>query len=244
MRTLSPPDILTMWEYGDGLPLVQRAVHVLACVHPEQTLDELARWSIGKRDALLFNLHEYLFGPRFIGITRCQDCGQQVEFDFLSKEMFPATGDNKEAEVLFETEGYAVRFRFPTSMDLMAVQDVGTTEQMRNQLFERCLLDMKHRGIETPLDKMPDHVVNAVIEQMEKTDSFADVQLTLSCPSCTKQWRALFDIVSFLWSEINAWARQVLLEVHLLAKAYGWGETEILAMSPHRRKIYLEMATP
>jgi hypothetical protein len=33
----------------------------------------------------------------------------------------------------------------------------------------------------------------------------------------------------------------VLREVHILASAYGWREDDILAMSPARRRIYLEM---
>ena len=215
---------------------------MLACVYPEHTTDELAGLNIGKRDALLFNLREHLFGPRFIGVTQCPDCGQQVEFDFFSKDMLPETENNKEGEILFEKEGYVIRFTLPTSMDLMAVQDAGTIERMRNQLLTRCLSSITRDGIETPPDNMPDYVVTAVIEKMAKTDSCADVHLELSCPACTKQWMALFDIVSFLWSEINGWARQMLFEVHLLARTYGWSEAEILAMSPNRRQVYLEMA--
>ncbi len=50
-----------------------------------------------------------------------------------------------------------------------------------------------------------------------------------------------FDIVSFLWNELNAWAIRTLREVHILASAYGWSETDILAMSPWRRQFYLEV---
>jgi hypothetical protein len=30
-------------------------------------------------------------------------------------------------------------------------------------------------------------------------------------------------------------------EVHLLASAYGWRESDILAMTPWRRQLYLEL---
>jgi hypothetical protein len=36
-------------------------------------------------------------------------------------------------------------------------------------------------------------------------------------------------------------ARSLLAEVHSLARAYGWTESEILALSPQRRSTYLEM---
>ena len=78
---------------------------------------------------------------------------------------------------------------------------------------------------------------------MAETDPQADVQLALACPACGHTWQATFDIVSFFWSEINAWAYHTLREVHGLALAYGWTETDILALSPQRRQLYLEMAT-
>ena len=69
------------------------------------------------------------------------------------------------------------------------------------------------------------------------------LELALSCPSCRHQWQATFDIVSFFWSEINAWAHRSLQEVHTLALAYGWREADILAMSPWRRQFYLKMVS-
>jgi hypothetical protein len=63
----------------------------------------------------------------------------------------------------------------------------------------------------------------------------------LTCPQCAHQWQAPLDIVSFLWSEVHAWAIRLLREIHELASAYGWSEAEILALSPWRRRAYLEL---
>ena len=78
---------------------------------------------------------------------------------------------------------------------------------------------------------------------MAQADPQADVQLALSCPACSHQWQSVFDIVSFFWSEMNAWAYRILREVHILASAYGWREADILAMSPYRRQLYLKMVS-
>jgi hypothetical protein len=40
---------------------------------------------------------------------------------------------------------------------------------------------------------------------------------------------------------VEALARRVLWEVHTLACAYGWTESETLALSPARRARYLQM---
>ena len=78
---------------------------------------------------------------------------------------------------------------------------------------------------------------------MAQADPQADVQLALSCPVCGHKWQTAFDIVSFFWSEINAWAARILREVHILAWGYGWREADILALRPWRREVYLEMVS-
>jgi hypothetical protein len=49
--------------------------------------------------------------------------------------------------------------------------------------------------------------------------------------------------VSFFWNEINTWAYRMLRDVHALATAYGWREADIVAMSPWRRQVYLDMVS-
>ncbi len=57
---------------------------------------------------------------------------------------------------------------------------------------------------------------------MSELDPQGDVQIALSCPQCSHRWHAPLDIVSFVWSEIHAWAVRLLRDVHALASAYGW----------------------
>jgi hypothetical protein len=88
---------------------------------------------------------------------------------------------------------------------------------------------------------LPDSVIQAVLERMGHADPQANLEIELSCPACSHNWQETFDIVSFLWSEITAWAIRILREVHVLASAYGWREADILAMNPRRRQAYLEL---
>jgi hypothetical protein len=94
---------------------------------------------------------------------------------------------------------------------------------------------------EIAVEHLPAHVREAVVGRIAEHDPQADTQLSLTCPGCDHRWQALFDIVSFFWSELEALAIRVLREVHLLASAYGWREEDILAMSPPRRQLYLGM---
>jgi len=63
----------------------------------------------------------------------------------------------------------------------------------------------------------------------------------LSCPKCSHEWEMSFDICSYLWREVDNLAKRALREVAMLAAAFGWSESDILRMSPRRRRLYLEM---
>lgn len=91
------------------------------------------------------------------------------------------------------------------------------------------------------VDVLPPSVQRRIAEAAETADPAADVTLNINCPECGTATRAELDIASYLWTELDAWARDLLLDVHLLATAYGWSEPEILALSPLRRRYYLEL---
>jgi len=91
------------------------------------------------------------------------------------------------------------------------------------------------------LTALPENVIAAVSERMAQLDPQGDIQLTLTCPKCGHEWLSPLDIASYLWREICAWAGRTLNEIHLIASAYGWRETDILTLSPQRRRTYLEL---
>jgi hypothetical protein len=84
-------------------------------------------------------------------------------------------------------------------------------------------------------------LVEALDARLSLADAHADIRLNLNCTACAACWRAPFDIASYLWSEVDAWALRLLRDVHRLARAYGWREADILALSSSRRQCYLDM---
>jgi hypothetical protein len=197
--------------------------------------------SIGQRDARLLTLREWMFGPHLVSLATCSNCGERLELAFDTDDIRVVTETEPVEEMTLRVDDYEVRFRLPNSLDLMAdpgYEDVTAGEDL---LLDRCLLAVQHRDETEAADQLPGNVIDAVVERMAQVDPQADVQLTLNCPSCQYRWQATFDIVSFLWSEINTWAYRTLHEVHILASAYGWREVDILAMSSWRRQFYLNM---
>ena len=243
MRTLSAPELLDVWERGNVQSSVHRALLLLSAACPEASADSLTKLSICERDARLLTLREWTFGSQLIGIATCPDCRERLELTFNVDDIQVAPESGPTGELTIDVAGYDVRFRLPNSLDIDAIADHKDVDVAREELLESCLLSVYHNGEEIPSDHLPASLVEAIVDRMAEADHQADVELALSCPSCRHQWHATFDIVSFFWSEINAWAYRILREVHTLARAYGWREADILAMSPWRRQFYLKMVS-
>lgn len=241
MRMLSAAKLLSTWEQALGRPQVERALALLAAACPEMSAEELARTSIGRRDALLLALREETFGPQLVGHTSCHQCGETLSLAFNVSDIRIQQDALPEDALRLNVDRYEVQFRLPNSEDLIHVTGTHDVETVRQLLFKRCVLSAVEDGAEQPVEALPSHVCQAVVERMAQADPQADVQLALSCPACSHRWLVTFDIVSYFWSEINAWAYRILREVHTLAAAYGWREADILAMSSRRRQVYLEM---
>lgn len=233
MRALSATELLDIWERAVSQPPVQRALTLLAAACPESPPDALADLSIGRRDARLLALRALIFGPRFTAFARCPACDEPIELTFDARDLPVPADPEPPAELAVRVEDYDLRVRLPTSADLLALTAPADLPAARAQLLARCLVGGRVH--------LPAHVVDAVVAQMALADPAADIELALRCGHCGHAWQAAFDIASFFWREIHAWARGFLREVHTLAAAYGWREADILALSPARRHLYLEM---
>jgi len=241
MRPLSSSELLAVWDAGLGQSPLERALALLAAADDSRP-DILASLPIGQRDGRLLTLREWTFGARVTAVTTCTGCGQDLELDFVVAEIrADAPADGADAMSLAR-DRHTVRFRPPTSADLMAVRDADPARRPE-LLLDRCVVEARRDGEPVSAGGLPPAVVDAMVDRMAESDPQADVRLAVSCSACGRTWRAVFDISSYFWSEIDAWARRILREVHTLASAYGWAEREVLALSPRRRRVYLEMAS-
>jgi hypothetical protein len=240
MRPLKARELLEVWEAGLAQAPTERALALLAAACPEASPDALATLTIGQRDGKLLTLREGLWGSKMAAVVVCPGCQERLELILEAPEMLAHARHSPAAEIPLSVGEYHVSFRLPTCRDVLAV--VGhATPDARAVLFERCLVSAERGGAPLDSDKLPPNVVTAVEKAVEEADPLADIQLGVTCPSCEHQWRALFDIVSFLWTEIEVWAWRILTDVHTLARAYGWSEGDILNLSPTRRQFYLDM---
>jgi hypothetical protein len=237
-------ELLTLWEECLPLAPIGRAVAMLERANPGASPDAVAALPIGARDMHLLRLRARTFGSHLAGITPCPTCGEAVELaieanDLLASDAASVPGDVDQLTVVHD--GYHVSFRLPTSADLASLGGSAPDANLERALLSRCLRWAEQNGSPIGADDLPADVVDAIAESMAANDPMAKIEFACSCPACGNEWLALLDILAFVWAELDDFAKHLLQDVHVLASGYGWRESDILALTPTRRQIYLGM---
>lgn len=229
MRALSDADCLDLWERGWRLHPLDRGLLAIGTVLPDLAYDTLADWPLGRRNDALAELHGASFGRNFEGRILCPVCKERLEFrvDGLALQ-------EKRTETATSIVANGCSFRLPTTRDLVRVareSDPGRAvlELVRGCQMDACSASYQEQDFEEIGDKMA------------SADPLGEIRLKFDCVKCGHQWQENLDLVAFLWAEIEARAKRLLVEVHTLAAAYGWTEGETLSLSDRRRRFYLKM---
>lgn len=244
MHNLSAAQLLDTWEAGLGLDNNRRALLLLSAALPEASHDHIQDFSLGERDYYLLQLRQMLFGSRMVNVSQCPHCEERLEWESDISDLY-AVGMGKYPltyPLTVQDDGFQVQFRLPGSRDIALLLQQPADTANPQYLLQQCVIAaFSPVGEPVGFEQLPETSLQALSQAMEAADPLARIDIDLTCPACGHQWQALFDIASFLWVEIQGWAERTLRSVHLLARAYGWAEADILAMTPTRRQLYLGM---
>ena len=242
MRTISASALLSAWEHGLQCSPNRRAQCLIDELLPNQVSDSTGTQSLGERNAALLSLHRSLFGRELKGLARCPMCEKQLEFasetpDVTSWGGRTAFSQQRELEV----GNRRIRYRLLNWTDLEAISGMEEASSARQALAARCVLKQSTLPGDGDSTVPEENVIVELSKRLEEEDPGASVEFLLECPFCGHRWQLDMDLPSFVMQEVDAIARRLLSEVHRLASAYGWSETDILSMSAARRRLYLEM---
>jgi hypothetical protein len=233
--------LLTLWECALGQPAGER-VDALLRVSFEGA--EPVR-ALGERNARLMELHARLFGRELELLSHCPACGTVAQFaadcESLTAQMRTRLDDP--APHRLEARGHVIEFRLPGSADVAIASRGEGDDDFARRLLDRCVLTCTHQGGNVRVSELPAAVLDALSQQMETLDPGASVSFAVDCPQCATRWQAPLDVGDMLWQKVRAAAEGLLLDVDVLARAYGWTEREVLRLNPLRRAAYLQMVT-
>lgn len=234
MRALSSSDFLDLWERGLRLHPLDQGLVALGAAVPDESYESLADWPIGRRNRALARLGLGCFGPNPGAWTSCTQCGDvlEVEVDFRNLAKGAMENGSVEGEPIL-VKGRA--FRLPTSRDLALAAEETDPRSAAVRLVASCAMEAGNMSL------WSDEDLEEVGEEMALADPMAEISFQFRCPACGNEGNAALDIANFIWEEIAARAKRLIFEIHRLASAYGWTESEILALSEQRRALYMEM---
>jgi hypothetical protein len=220
--------VLQMWERGRREHPVDRALTMLSVLttHPRR---ELAELPLDLRDQMLLRRRAVLFAPSMAAVATCPSCRCTVDVSVQPQDPAPA-----EQTFAVRVRDAEVTVRLPNSLDLAAIATCPDVASARRELLRRLAA--------TDGDLAPDVAV-AIEAELDRRAGLSGGVIELTCPDCAADWTVELDVGAFMWREIEILSARLLRDVDTLARRYGWGERDILALSTDRRRFYLELAS-
>lgn len=239
---LSAAALLDVCDRGQGRAPAEQALLLLQAAHPDAAPTALAALSLGRRDALLLELRRQAFGETLACRVSCPSCNELLEFTAsVGDLLLPDSASAGDAEFEICAGEVTATMRLPNSADLLAAGACADADSARRVLLQRCVARAEVAGDTLDISALSSGVLAALAQAVAARDPQAELLLALECPACGAGWQASLDIAGFLWQELEVSARRIWREIHLLARAYGWRENDILALSAARRQRYLDL---
>lgn len=245
MTLTSTPEgqsLVHLWERCAGLHPVDRALAVIGGCS-DAGWGECAKASVGSRDAMLLRIYQRLIGGSLDAFAECPGCGERLEYGLNIRDLLAEDRGEHSDEVALDNVDVSLRMRPPNSLDLAAAAGCVDADAGRDVLIQRCILEARSGANEVPVAQLSASAIEMAEDRLAQADPLAEVTIELKCAACGHDWQELLDIESFLWAKLGALAKRLLRDVHVLARAYGWSEADILSMTPARRGFYLQMVS-
>ncbi|WP_086606617.1 hypothetical protein [Erythrobacter donghaensis] len=226
MPFLDDTDALALWEDGERLSMLDRAVQMAAAL-AGISINAAGDLPLPVRDRLLLEALWRMGGDSAPVVAPCPDCGTLHEADVALAPLLEAR-DGPPPQVTIGQ--HSTDLRPPSSRDLAEAITSGDPSALA---LRCCDFDA------APSDPAAAQVIEAALEE---AFPLLNIQIAMQCDACSTEFARRLDPVPLLWALVTAKAKAALASVDCLARAYGWSEAEIFALSPLRRRRYCEMA--
>jgi len=227
MHPLSEPELLALLDRGSTLHPIDRTLLLYGRL-VESGDDQAADLPIGQVNVGLIRFYRRAIAHAITAHSSCT-CGETMVTEIALDpilERAPAEPGVREGAA----DG--IRFRLPTHRDLAGVAPLPNPDQRVTALLERCCFSQDDPGRAG--------LLQGIEAAMEQLDPLADIEVAITCGACSAVSTLCLDIGALIWDRLAGTGRALIGEVHRLAGAYGWSESEILALGSERRAAYLE----
>lgn len=219
-------------DFGAAAPYAVTAV-LTACLRGQngERLDENRAWgwTVASRLQGLLTVVRAT-RPADLDISaRCDRCHEPLSFS-LPLEGFLQTPPSGLLSCKPENEE-AFHVRLPTGADQQ--HWLSTGEDDPEALAKTLVVDTQ------ALERWDETHFAAMEQALEEADPYTALDLESECPYCEAAVSQPLDLESVLLHRLQSALTERLRDVHRLARAYHWSESEILALPVQRREFYL-----
>lgn len=166
-----------------------------------------------------------------------QTCGELMEVSVSLDELrgLQPGGDDGETFPV-PVDGGEYYFRRPTARDQM---------EWLNQPFrdeaDAVKTMLQTLAVQHPGDAFPVEIIDDIDKGMKNADPLVHFRMTLQCPQCHNVGTFTLDLEEFLLKRLYRVQQDLLHTIHRIASRYHWSEEQIIALSPGRRRRYIEL---
>lgn len=161
------------------------------------------------------------------------DCDEEVEIELPLAAFAASAAEAAAAEPAELTwHGSAFRPRRPTGEDL---------RRWRNDPPSDTDILADLGGPRFGRSDPPPELIAAVEEALAAVDPLVDVTVRSACPACGQALEVPVDLEGEALALVGRSQEGLLREVAALARAFGWSESEIVALPAQRRRRYLAL---
>ena len=243
-----PGDLLDLWERAARLAPVERALALATSglgsddeargTGGPVSEDDLRGQPVGRTHGLLLALHERLRGPTLDALASCPTCAARVELSVATTDLLSPKPGRTESVVVHGP--YVITWRSPTPDDLIATAGAAGSDRPA-ALAARCLSVTTDDGAPVALERLDDAAAAMVDDLLADADPLAEVVALVCCLDCGADFEVDLDPGVLVWAEVEAAAHRLLHDVDVLARAYGWTQTDVLALGASRRAAYVSL---
>lgn len=217
----------------DAICLIDRLLQEIG--GSDSVIPGAAKLPIPDRDRLLTAVYFNTYGSQIETTITCNACSSRFDLNFSLDEWVQdiTTGqagrtNGQKGDYPFKAPG-GVEFRLATGEDEMAV--MGMEPAMAEaELLKRCLPEGTR-----------EYNSNILQQAMQDIAPLVDAEFEAQCPECTENQIMHFNLQQYLLSSLLKEQKKLVMEVHQLARAYGWGLNEILNLPRSIRHSYVSM---
>ena len=238
-----PRILLAAWEAAAGMPAVARAAVLVAHDRPgsQETVLDLP---LAQCASLAAGAYADTFGSQADGSCTCGSCGEVIDVPLDMSDYAgsaPDAGGWVADEIVTAGGGtHTLTVRALTTRDLLAA---GAAPDPATALWRCCVRDGAGQALAPEdLAALGADDVAALDAAADRLAGVASVLLRMRCPGCGEDITAPLDPGTLLWERVEATVPRLLAEVAALARAFGWAEDAVLALSTARRRAYLDLA--